>query len=346
LTVASRHLVAVAFAIVVCAGSVAWAQPSPNSAAATLQFDKGRSLMKAKKYAEACAAFEQSQKLEPAPGTLYNLALCYVEIGKVASAWAAFRDLAARDPNAARRKAAGQKAAALGKRLPKLVLEISEPPPGLVVTLDGTDVSSLLNTETPIDLGSHAIVARAPAFQPFKTTAKAEEGRTVTIAIELVPERGSDPKVSDRRPTDRDVRTADRPRDLGPGLDPASPGEARDTPRQSRTPLVVAASGGALFLGGVAVGLLAQAKWDEARDLCGADLRCDNEAQLVEGNALVDAARLRAHLSTALYVGGAAAIVTGVYLHLRSRREPARQAVRVVPGAAPGHVGLWFEGRF
>ena len=44
-----------------------------SGAQAEVLFREGRDLMTAGKYPEACAAFEQSQKLEPAISTLLNL---------------------------------------------------------------------------------------------------------------------------------------------------------------------------------------------------------------------------------------------------------------------------------
>jgi Flp pilus assembly protein TadD len=77
--------------------------------------------MKEKNYPEACAAFERSQKLDPQWGTLYNLATCYAQSDRLASAWVAYRELAQRDTNPARRKDAAQKAKDLEKRLPRLL---------------------------------------------------------------------------------------------------------------------------------------------------------------------------------------------------------------------------------
>src|SRR5262249_37181205 len=145
------ELVATLVAITIC--SVAAAQPSPT-AAATAEFDRGRALFKAGNFAQACAAFERSQKLEAAFGTLYNLAGCYVRIGKLASAWAAFRDLAQRDSNAGRRSDAGLQAEQLERRLPRLAMRITHKPKGLVVKLDGVDVTELVGASTaPVDLG-------------------------------------------------------------------------------------------------------------------------------------------------------------------------------------------------
>src|SRR5262249_57224143 len=62
---------------------VAAAQPSATSAPAIAEFDRGRALAKDGQWAEACAAFARSEKLEAAFGTLYNLAGCYVHVGKL-----------------------------------------------------------------------------------------------------------------------------------------------------------------------------------------------------------------------------------------------------------------------
>ena len=70
----------------------------PDTADATTAaeetFNKGRELLKQGKYAAACTEFEQSQKLDPQFGTQYNLAGCYDQIGKLATAWNLYRELA------------------------------------------------------------------------------------------------------------------------------------------------------------------------------------------------------------------------------------------------------------
>src|SRR5262249_5377936 len=140
------------------ATSGARAQTSTTSAAATVQFDKGRSLFKAGKYAEACAAFEQSQKLEAAFGTLYNLAGCYVKLGKLASAWVAYRELAQRDGNAGRRADSARRARELEPRLPRLLIRLPAAPQGLVVTMNGQDVTAAIGVDNPVDTGSYQLV--------------------------------------------------------------------------------------------------------------------------------------------------------------------------------------------
>src|SRR5579871_5749195 len=74
---------------------LASAQPSAgNQAAAQTLYDEGRKLMKEQKYAEACPKLEESERIDPSPGTEFHLADCYAHTGRTASAWARFTSLA------------------------------------------------------------------------------------------------------------------------------------------------------------------------------------------------------------------------------------------------------------
>ena len=59
-----------------------------DPAAAQALFDQGRDLMRQNKHAEACPKLAESNRLDPAIGTLFHLADCYEQSGRVASAWA------------------------------------------------------------------------------------------------------------------------------------------------------------------------------------------------------------------------------------------------------------------
>jgi hypothetical protein len=71
------------------------AQTSSDKAAAQALFDAGKRLLSERKYAEACPKLAESQRLDPAPGTLMNLADCYEKAGLTASAWATWLEAAA-----------------------------------------------------------------------------------------------------------------------------------------------------------------------------------------------------------------------------------------------------------
>src|SRR5689334_19506 len=71
---------------------VAFAQDS--AAVAEVLFNEARALADKGDFAAACPKFEESQKVDPGMGTLYRLGDCYEHLGRTASAWAAFRDVA------------------------------------------------------------------------------------------------------------------------------------------------------------------------------------------------------------------------------------------------------------
>jgi hypothetical protein len=62
-----------------------------NPAAAEALFEQARSAMAAGSYDIACARFRDSDKLDPAVGTRFNLADCEEKRGRVATAWSLFR---------------------------------------------------------------------------------------------------------------------------------------------------------------------------------------------------------------------------------------------------------------
>src|SRR5207249_2684753 len=55
-------------------------------------FDKGKDLLKKRKYAEACPTFEKVDELDPAVGAKLFVAKCYEEWGKLAHAYRWYQD--------------------------------------------------------------------------------------------------------------------------------------------------------------------------------------------------------------------------------------------------------------
>lgn len=350
---------------------LASAQPASPSdhdariAEAVASFERGRALMKASKYAEACDAFAHSQQLDPGWGTLYNLARCRELEGKLATALAIFRELerpdtypalpgeVAPDRDRARRKDAGARASALEKRVPRLRLTSSEAVAGLVVTLDGADVTGLVGTDHPVDLGVHQVHATAPAHRPFDATAEIRvEARTTTVVVELAP---ADPPSQTATPPTEPPASPD----IGArGIAPAAPAgpptdrHATDEPAHpGRAPratygLITAAAGGGLVLTGLVFGQLARSRWQSAQDQC-SGLICSSASSLNDGP--VGEARTRATLSTVLVVGGAATIGVGAFLYFTSPPRSAGSnstALRLTPAASPETVSLALTGRF
>ncbi len=177
-----RALVAIALAIAGLAG-VAHADP----AVAEAEYKRAKELVSQGKYVEACPLFEASYKEEPLLGAQINMADCHEHVGKTATAWAEFDEVAekARRANDPTREAfAREHAAAL---LPKLAhLTLKKPAsllPGLTVTREGTDVTALLGTPLPVDPGPHSITESAPGYTPWSQTVTVADQQQLAIDL-------------------------------------------------------------------------------------------------------------------------------------------------------------------
>jgi hypothetical protein len=164
--------------------------PSSSRSIAQVLFDEARELIAAGKYAEACRKFAESQRLDPGGGTVLNLALCHEKEGKIATAWADFREAlgaARRDQRAEREKLAREHLDALEPRLPKLTLRGTPPDTQVEVTLDGTAVNaSAWNTPFPVDPGTHLIEARASGKKTWSTKASIRERESIEVVVPVL----------------------------------------------------------------------------------------------------------------------------------------------------------------
>lgn len=170
------------------------AQPA-QSAAAESVFLEGRALMKEGRYAEACPKFELSARLERAAGTEANLAECYLQLGRTASAWLHYREAAALAQQGgadARAAEARERASRLEPTLCRLVVRASQPlPPGAVVRRDGQPLDvAVLGTGVPVDPGTHVVEARvgdAPAVSRQVSTPAPAEGAPCAETVVVLP---------------------------------------------------------------------------------------------------------------------------------------------------------------
>lgn len=174
-----------------------------GAAQAEALFRQGKQLMDAGKTAEACKAFEASQKAEAATSTLLNLANCREKNGELATAWGLFLDVVRQTRSAT--DAAGkqfnatatQRASNLEHRISHLTVGVSDKNKleGLEVVRDGAAVDAgSFNRRLPIDGGKHVIEARAPGHKPWTITidvASHDDDRQVEVPrlIEAVEER-------------------------------------------------------------------------------------------------------------------------------------------------------------
>lgn len=307
---------------------VAGAQPAAGAAAAAeALFQEGRALLMAGKAEEACPKLEESQRLDPATGTLLALALCHEQQGKLASAWAAFADIEARsrlDGRTDRERTARDHGSALRPRLSTLTLAV--PPDahdtrGLVVSLDGVAIGHpAWNAALPIDGGDHVVEVAVPGRSPWQASVSIRNERDHVRLQILVPPALVAPDLS---------RAAET------GATPIHPGRAR------RAIGLAALGAGVIGLGtAVILGLDARSDYRAAVALCGDD------GCLPEPYGRVHSAQEQGNLATLLAIVGGAAAATGAALWLwptanaGERAAAASAQLRVAPG------GLVVSGRF
>src|ERR1700681_1794781 len=96
----SARVACVVAAVCLSYSNVGRAQDS--AAAAESLFNDAREAMAKKNFNQACAKFQESNRLDPAVGTLFNLANCEEQRGRLATAWTLFQQvigkLAPEDP--------------------------------------------------------------------------------------------------------------------------------------------------------------------------------------------------------------------------------------------------------
>lgn len=170
------------------------APTSSSSALADGLFRDGKQLLAEGHVAAACRKFEASYRAEAAPGTLLNVALCHEQEGKTASAWVELNQVLAQTKeapasdrkSAQRRKIAEEHLSAIEPRLVRVVVKLDETASthDLEIKVDDLPLEpAALGTRFPIDPGEHAITATAPGKVPFKGSATAREGQTLTLVI-------------------------------------------------------------------------------------------------------------------------------------------------------------------
>jgi hypothetical protein len=157
----SRLGLAPLFALTLALGLSAREARAQNPAAAEALFEQARAAMAAGSYDIACARFRDSDKLDPAVGTRFNLADCEERRGHVATAWSLFRgvvsELADDDD---RKPIAAKRAKALEPRMPYLTLvRAVDTPPGVRVRVDGVELGEgSFGVALPMDPGPHELV--------------------------------------------------------------------------------------------------------------------------------------------------------------------------------------------
>ncbi|MFO0758115.1 MAG: hypothetical protein U0359_16585 [Byssovorax sp.] len=329
---------------------LALAQPAPEAkAAAEALFDEGRRLKADGKYPEACPKFEESQKLAPGMGTLYNLSDCYEHIGRTASAWAGFREVAAlagAAGQAEREKDARGRISALEPKLIRLKVTVQKDgaPPGIEVKRDGAVMSpGVWGTAIPIDPGRHQVTAIAPGKRPWERMVDLQQaGETVTVEVPPLLDAGpSAPPPGPPGPGPRPAGTI-----TAPPPPPVTPPDLPPAKRPWQLPLGIGLTGlGAVGLGlGTAFGFMAKSTFDDSASHCNDKNQCDPDGLHSRSDAVAEG-----NMATGVFIAGAVVAAGGVALWITAPSAPKAASSSAVPrplaiSIGPGRMGL--EGAF
>lgn len=302
-------------------------EPVRDSATAQALFDQAKKLMADGNFPDACPKLAESQRLDPGVGTLLNLAHCYEEVGRTATAWSTFLEAAAAARTAGqadRESAAREKAAALAPVILSITINVAgaDKTPGLQVTRDGALVGDAQwGSPIPLDQGLHVIVAKAPGRATWETKVLLKGGGTI-IAVN-VPELGLPGAAAPA------TNTPSTPAAI-PVADSATADGTHGAGLRGQRLLGVIAGGVGVV--GVAVGtvfgLSSKSKHDDALAHCDGPACRDQD-----GLDLKSQARSAGTISTVAFVVGAAGLGAGAVLWFTAK-----------PAAASPQVGLGLGG--
>jgi hypothetical protein len=316
--------------------ALAVAQTETRAAVADALYRQARDLMAAGKYDEACPKFAQSQQLDPATGTLLNLAACHEKQGKLTTAWLEYSDAivaARRDARDDRVQYASERAHELEPKLSRLTLLLAPEAdtPGLTIELDGASVGrAVIGAPTPVDPGTHTVRASAPG----------KKAQLFSVEIGAVADQQSltIPQLEDS-PVELVAPVPAVP--VSPAVSAGSEPSGRDELANRPIPTSV------YVAGGITLALAASAG---ASGLSYLNKRADYKELGKQGasattlEARRDQALTYGRINLGLWIG--TAVGAGVTTYLYVTRPKRRSAVQVTPWLSPDVAGLGMTGGF
>jgi len=310
--------------------AVTSANAQPAGSKADELYDNGRALLAANKFVEACAAFEQSQKLESAVTTLIALATCREKLDQLATALKLFLEAerqtrsASDDKTLQLHQIALERAAQLERRVSKLT--ISVPAESKIARLEILRDKEIIPAEKwnhalPVDGGTYTITARAPSVNDWSTRVTLANGSdSGTVGV---PDLRSIKQAPGERPKQP-------PRALAPS----------DTPRRgSVLPIAVGASAVVLLGGALGFSLWGNSTYEDAK------VEMTDQARR---DSLYESANRKSYVGAGLAVVGVGCAGAAVWLYLRQRASRAESAsahagsLMITPTAS----GIGVVGRF
>jgi hypothetical protein len=322
LTRLRRGVLAGALAVVVAEGLASAQTPvKRDPVAAEALFREGRSEVSAGRYETACPKFAESLRLDPALGTLVNLAECEEHTGALASSWEHWRQALDQLPAADDRVAiAQQHVAALEPRLPRLALELAPGVPSDTrVQRDAVELGGAsLGVAIPVDPGDHVLTIVAANHEPGKKTVHIGEGQTLKVVVE--------PGALMAAPS--------------PVVGASAPAAPADESNRLRTAgWVMGGVGVAGFVGAAITGVLV------VNDKSAADQNCMPVCNGT-GASAVNGGKTLLAVNAAAWALGFAGVGAGATIILLGGRHGATPVGSVIAKVAPGPGGVMLLGSF
>ena len=302
-------------------------------------FNEGVALYNKGDYEAACPKLEASLKAFSGIGTRGKLAECYEKLGRFASAYAAYREvaqLATRSGDPAREQVASERAKSLEPKLSYVTITL--PPandvPGLVIKRNGRELDrSKLGSAEPVDAGSIAIEVSAPGRKTFNGRVAVTQAQVVRFDVPALAVDAPPPPVRSDAPA-----PVSSPPPTPTAEEPPPSAIYGDPPRWQKPVGIVLIGAGVVGLGlGGYFGLAAKSKYDGAFDNGG----CDRATKACDasGQSAVDAAHSKATVSTIMFGAGAGLAVVGVVVLLTAPSRAPR-ALHIAPTSYAGGGGV------
>jgi serine/threonine-protein kinase len=302
-------------------------------------FFEARKLMEQQRFAEACPKLEESLRLDFGNGTQFNLATCYEQTGRTASAWALYSDVAAAAKAAGqsdREQVARRRATAMEAVMPQLTIEVAGAPEGLEIRRDGAVVAeSVWGTAVPIDPGSYAIAATAPGRDAWRSVVSVgPSGRIVVRVPELAHAPIALTAAAVARPSEEPVRAT-------------APARIQAAPTTWSTQRTTAAVVGGAGIAGLAVAtgftVASFASRNEASSHCDASNACDTDGLRLRHDAVE-----RGRVATIALGASGALLAVGAVLWLTAPTTfaPSTAKVHIVPSFGPRAASVAVGGAF
>ncbi|MCX5742279.1 MAG: hypothetical protein NT062_07265 [Proteobacteria bacterium] len=320
--------------------TIAIATPALADNKADALFKKGKKLLDQKRYAEACEAFESSDKLDASIGTKLNAAKCFEDWGKLATSlrWYRAAEKAATEAKDERLAKIHEHLVEVDGDTPRLTLRTAkDADTSVVVLLDGAPAK--LDETIEVDPGAHVVEYPTEGGAMKKKVVPVERGGASDVKLDL-------PK---RRPGQV---VPPRPKPVGEPVVTPPPKVELDDPGKSRRILGYGLGGLGVVGVGVSTYLTLSARGDYRDALAshcgGSSTNCDTQ-----GLSITHDARTKANIATVVFSAGLLAIAGGVVLYVLAPKATAHEedageeaAYYLAPSIGDHGGGLVFGGRY